>query len=184
MGQINEKSHTLKNGKKVIIRTVKETDAAAFLKLAKQVTAEEIYSLTQASEMNMTIEQEQEWLRSAIENSDHLVVVAELDGEIVGQLDFSNGHRLRNSHTGEFGMGVHKDYREIGIGSLLISALIDWAKKSSKIEKINLSVHQTNERAIATYKKLGFTIEGQKTKDLKYPNNVYIDTILMGLWLK
>lgn len=43
------------------------------------------------------------------------------------------------------------------------------------------AVHKTNERAIAAYKKQGFQIEGTRTKDLKYPNEVYIDTVLMGL---
>jgi RimJ/RimL family protein N-acetyltransferase len=120
-------------------------------------------------------------IRTAKES--HLVLVAEIDSKIVGQLDFSSGHRKRNSHTGDFGMGVHKDFRGLGIGTLLLKALIEWAKNNTQIEKINLCVHQTNDRAIATYKKIGFEIEGVRTKDLKYPNGVYVDTVLMGLHL-
>jgi ribosomal protein S18 acetylase RimI-like enzyme len=80
-------------------------------------------------------------------------------------------------------MGVHKEFRGLGVGSLLLAALVEWAKSNQRIKKVNLSVHQTNDRAIATYKKIGFQVEGLRTKDLKYPNDVYIDTVLMGLQL-
>ncbi len=183
MGKINDKSYKLKNDANVIIRTVTESDAEAYLTLGKSIMSEEIYSLTQADELNLTVEQEREWIKSNIEDESHLIMVAEVDGNVVGQLDFSNGHRKRNAHTGEFGMGVHKDFRGLGIGSLLIRALVDWAKDNPRIEKINLGVHQNNDRAIATYKKIGFQVEGLRTKDLKYPNGVYVDTVLMGLHL-
>lgn len=183
MGTIKPKAYKLKNNGSVVIRTVQEGDAEAYLILGKSIMSEEIYSLTQADELNLTIEQERNWLKSNIEDDKHLIIVAEVDGKIVGQLDFSNGHRKRNAHTGEFGMGVHKDFRGLGIGSFLLEALIDWAKDQPELEKINLCVHQTNERAIATYKKLGFQVEGLRTKDLKYPNDIYVDTVLMGLHL-
>ena len=183
MGQIDEKLHELKSGLSVTIRTVKAEDAEAFLTLGKSIMSEEIYSLTQADELTLTVDQEREWLKANIENENHLVIVAEVEGKIIGQLDFSNGHRKRIAHTGEFGMGVHQNFRSVGIGSLLITALIDWAKRNPKIEKINLCVHQTNDRAIATYKKIGFEVERLRTKNLKYPNGIYVDTILMGLSL-
>jgi RimJ/RimL family protein N-acetyltransferase len=178
---VENKTYKLKNGATVTIRTATEHDAEAYLSLGKSIMAEQIYSLTQPEELNLTIEQEREWLRSKFEDDCHLVICAEVNGQIVGQLDFSNGHRKRNAHTGEFGMGIHKDFRGLGIGSLLIGALVDWAKNNPKIEKINLCVHQNNDRAIATYKKFGFQVEGLRTKDLKYSNDVYVDSLLMGL---
>lgn len=181
MGRINQQSHKLKDGRTVTIRTAHENDAEAYLTLGKSVMSEEIYTLTQADELTFTIEQERNWIKTHIADDAHLIIVAEIDDRVVGQLDFMNGHRKRNSHTGEFGMGVHKDFRELGIGSFLLKALIGWAKNHSEIKKINLSVHKTNERAIAAYKKQGFQIEGTRTKDLKYPNEVYVDTVLMGL---
>ena len=181
MGKIVEKTHRLKNGAIATIRTVRETDAEAYLTLGKSIMAEQIYSLTQPEELNLTIEQEKDWLKSNIDDDCHLVICAEINGQVVGQLDFSNGHRKRNAHTGDFGMGVHKDHRGLGLGSLLIATLIEWAKSNPSIEKVNLCVHQTNERAIATYKKQGFKVEGVRTKDLKYPDGLYIDTVLMGI---
>jgi len=181
MGKINERSYQVKNGITVIIRTARERDAEAYLKLGQSIMSEEIYTLTQAEEINLIIDQEGKWIKSRIENESQLVIVAEVNHLIIGHLDFVNGNRKRNAHTGEFGMGIHKDFRGLGIGSLLIGALIEWAQSNPRIEKINLGVHQTNDRAIATYRKMGFQIEGLRTKDMKYPNGVYVDTILMGL---
>lgn len=181
MGQVPDKRAKLKDGSSITIRTVKESDAGAFLELGRSIMAEQIYSLTQPEEFNLTVEQEEKWLKSHIENDGHLVLCAEINGQLIGQLDFANGPRKRIAHTGEFGMGVHKDFRDLGVGSLLIGSLIEWAKANPKIEKINLCVHQTNQRAIAAYKKHGFKVEGVRTKDLKYPNDVYVDTVLMGL---
>lgn len=183
MGRIEPLNAKLKDGRIVLIRNAKEQDAEAYLNLGKSIMAEDIYSMTQAEELTFTVDQEKEWLKSKIENNNHLVIVAEVQNQIVGQLDFSNGHRKRISHTGEFGMGIHKDFRGLGIGCLLLQCLINWAKIHPEILKINLCVHKTNDRAIHTYKKFGFQIEGIRTKDLKYPNDVFIDTVLMGLEL-
>jgi RimJ/RimL family protein N-acetyltransferase len=183
MGTIVEKIYSLKDGRSVKIRAASELDAKAYLALGKSIMAEEIYTLTQPHELDITLEQEAQWIKSKIDNESHLILIAEVDGEVIGQLDFSNGHRERIAHTGDFGMGVRKDFRGLGIGTFLLKALIDWAKVHSELEKINLCVHQTNERAIATYKKLGFQVEGLRTKDLKYPKGLYVDTVLMGLHL-
>jgi RimJ/RimL family protein N-acetyltransferase len=184
VGHIASKNYKLKDGQTAVIRTVNVSDAEAFLRLGKSIMSEQIFSLTQPEELTLTLEQEQKWLESNIQNENHLIIVAEVSENIVGQLDFSNGHKKRNAHTGEFGMGVHKDYRGLGIGSLLLSALIEWTKNHPNIEKVNLCVHSTNDRAIAMYKKHGFQMEGLRTKDLKYQNNTYVDTVLMGLTVK
>ena len=57
--------------------------------------------------------------------------------EMNGQLNFSNGNKERIAHTGEFGMGVHKGYRGLGIGRLLLESLIQWCRKNETIEKIS-----------------------------------------------
>jgi RimJ/RimL family protein N-acetyltransferase len=169
-----------KSGAEVIVRSAVKQDAAAILDLSKGVIGEEIYQLTSGSEFKMTIESEEKWIESHLANPNHIILVAEMNSKIVGLLDFSNGHRQRISHTGEFGMSVEKTFRDQGIGSLLLKVLIEWAAKSETIEKIGLSVHNNNERAIALYKKMGFEIEGVRKRDLKYGEGQYVDTVVMG----
>lgn len=183
MAAFLEKHFVSKSGDNVVVRSAAEQDASAILSLAKSVIKEEIYQLTSAAEFKMTVDAEEKWIRSHFENPHHLILVAVFDGEIVGMLDFSNGHRERIAHTGEFGMSVAKEWRGQGIGAILLSALFEWATKNEILEKINLSVHSNNERAIALYKKVGFEVEGVRKKDLKYKDGQYVDTVIMGKFL-
>lgn len=141
---------------------------------------EEIYQLTSGAEFTMTIDAEEKWIESHRVNQNHIIIVAEMDSKIVGLLDFSNGHRQRIAHTGEFGMSVEKSVRGQGIGLMLLQVLIEWATQNKTIEKIGLNVHSNNERAIALYKKMGFEIEGIRKRDLKYGDGQYVDTTVMG----
>ncbi len=180
MAEYLAKKLNSKHGAEVIVRSATKQDAAAILDLSKNVIGEEIYQLTSGSEFKMTIEAEEKWIESHYANPNHIILVAEMNSKIIGMLDFSNGHRQRIAHTGEFGMSVDKSARDQGIGSLLLAALIEWASKNSTIEKIGLSVHSNNKRAVALYKKMGFEVEGVRKRDLKYGEGQYIDTVVMG----
>ncbi len=160
MATIEKQIFISNDQREVIIRTVRVDDAEEFLNLGKSIMVEEIYTLTQPDELNLTINQERDWLKSHIENPNHIVLVAEMDGKVVGQLDFSNGHKRRIAHTGEFGMGVDKDYRGLGIGGKLLEVMLNWASRHPLIEKINLCVHSTNLKAINMYEKYGFAKRG------------------------
>ena len=52
---------------------------------------------------------------------------------------------------------------------------------NNTIEKISLSVHNNNERAIGLYKKMGFEIEGTGKQDLKHGDNQHADPIIFDL---
>jgi len=183
MAEYGPRKFKSKSGADVTIRSAYKQDAPMILDLSKSVIEEEVYQLTSGSEFKMTIDAEEKWIESHQLNPNHIILVAETRSKIVGILDFSNGRRNRIAHTGEFGMSVEKLSRNQGIGSLLLSALFEWASSNSLIEKIGLSVHSNNDRAIALYKKIGFEIEGIRRRDLKYGEHRYVDTILMGKFL-
>lgn len=183
MAQYNRRTFIAKSGSEIVIRSAKAEDAQSVLILSRSVLEEEIYQMTSASEFKMTKEDEEKWIASNEIDPNKLILVAEVDSMIVGILDFSNGRRKRISHTGEFGMSVQKRVREQGIGRMLLTALLDWAERNETIEKIGLNVHANNDRAIALYKKMGFAVEGVRKRDLKYGENQYVDTIVMGLFV-
>jgi ribosomal protein S18 acetylase RimI-like enzyme len=68
------------------------------------------------------------------------------------------------------------------IGRRLIEATIE-AARSIGLEKIELSVHATNEPAIALYRSLGFEEEGRKKRGCLV-DGLYDDIILMALQLR
>lgn len=61
------------------------------------------------------------------------------------------------SHVGDFGIIIAKNFRDQGIGTLLMKLTLAEAKKRLKGMKIiTLGVFANNPRAIALYKKFGF----------------------------
>jgi len=61
--------------------------------------------------------------------------------------------------------------------------LISWARDNPAIEKFELQVRSSNERAIRLYESLGFREEGRKVKRLKYGPGVYVDDVYMAIWV-
>lgn len=145
--------------------------------------AEQIFSMTEPGEFQMSIAQEREWIQAMNENPNHFLRVAESRGNIVGMINLSNGHRRRIAHTAEFGMSVARPFRNQGIGRLLIQAMLDWAHENPQLEKISLKVHADNVRAIHLYQSLGFQQEGYLKKELKYGPNHYVDTLILAKWV-
>ena len=92
---------------------------------------------------------------------------------------FQSQERKRMHHTGSFAVMLQKNYRNQGIGKLLIHELLSWAEQHPVIEKVSLGTFSTNTRAIELYKKLGFVEEGRKVGEFKFSDNEYVDDVLM-----
>ena len=109
----------------------------------------------------------------------HLVVMA--DEELVGWCDIIPYIQEASSHVGVLGIGLLPEYRGMGIGKELMLSTI--AKAQNKgITRVELSVREHNQNAIALYKKLGFVQEGISRNAIKI-DGLYEDTIEMALIL-
>ncbi|MFG6147599.1 GNAT family N-acetyltransferase [Halobacillus sp. B23F22_1] len=164
---------------KVIIRTGELNDAKTILNLQRDVITEDEYLISVPEEFNKTIEQQRDSIQRLLENERETLFVAEIDKEVVGWIAFQSPDRQRLSHTGSFGMMLHKDFRGLGIGARLIKKLLLWTEEHPCIEKVSLGVFSTNKRAIDLYKGMGFIEEGRKKKEIKLGENKYVDDVLM-----
>lgn len=101
-----------------------------------------------------------------------VAVVAEEDGGVVGICDV---HRNRPgsemSHIGVLGMAIRKEYRDKGIGTKLITAVIEECK--GKYEIVVLGVFAKNDRAMHLYNKLGFVEYGRLPRGIKRDSRYY-----------
>jgi RimJ/RimL family protein N-acetyltransferase len=79
-------------------------------------------------------------------------------------------------------MSVRKQVWGLGIGSLMLDTLIDWARHTQIVKKINLRARTDNQRAIELYKRKGFVIEGTIRREI-FLNGKYFDHHWMGLEL-
>jgi RimJ/RimL family protein N-acetyltransferase len=170
----------LKNGKLGIIRKADKSDAEAMLEYIDKISRESDFLTFGNGEFDKTVEQEESFIDNVSKQNNALFIIAEVEGKIVGNLNFSGGARPRIAHTGEFGVSVLKEYWGQGIGTELIKYLIEWCKQSGIIRKINLRVRSDNYSAIKVYKKLGFTEEGTITREFLI-NSKFYDSVSMGL---
>jgi len=170
---------TIKNDIEVHIRIGQLDDAKALLDIKRDVISENAYWIPTTDEFNMTVTQQRDSIQKVLENEREIIIIAEVNGIVVGWLEFESQTLKKISHTGSFGIMIHKDYRGMGIGRMLVNELLDWAEKNSFIEKVSLGVFSTNHRAISLYKSMGFEEEGRKIKEIRMNENEYIDDILM-----
>lgn len=105
-----------------------------------------------------------------------------LDGDkVVGWADISPFNNPRLAHRGSLGMGIISGYRGRGLGTQLLKAALEHAKKIG-LEKVELTVYTDNAGAIALYRKLGFEDEGL-IKHYRKLDGRYFDCLAMGLCL-
>ena len=64
----------------------------------------------------------------------------------------------------------------------MLDVLIDWARKSGSVKKINLRVRTDNTRAIQLYERKGFVHEGTISREVVL-DDTYFDRHWMGLEL-
>jgi RimJ/RimL family protein N-acetyltransferase len=173
----------LRSGSIVIIRNPTVDDAHGFVEIMRSVAREGEYTLAEPDEVDWTDQAKRQDIQASLSNPGYLDLVADVDGKIVGFLEFENGHRRRTRHSGMFSIFIRKGWREQGIGTALIGTLLDWATDSPIIEKVTLAVFSTNVRAFAVYQKMGFHVEGRCPRDMKVGDE-YIDSILMYKFVK
>lgn len=110
------------------------------------------------------------------------VYYAVVEKRVVGWCDIMLRDNPRFAHRGSLALGLLPDYRGKGLGTKLINAALEHAKKIG-LEKIDLEVYTINTHAIALYKKVGFIEEGLKRRNRKLDGE-YFDIILMAKFLK
>jgi RimJ/RimL family protein N-acetyltransferase len=174
------KKHKLNNGKVLIIREAQKKDAVSILEYVERIASETNFLTFGPGEFNLSLEQEEQLIESHLNTDNKLLIIAEINQELVGCLNFTGGNRPRIQHTGELGRSVLKEYWGLGIGSALVQTVIQWAKSTGIINKINLRVRPDNDRAIRLYERFGFVREGLITREYSV-NERFYHNVVMGV---
>src|SRR5688572_24930771 len=134
MGQLKPRTLTLKTGETGLLRSAERSaerkDAQAILDHAKANLREGHGNVTLLSEFKLTAADERKWIAEHHDKRDWLAIVAELDGKIIGLLNFKAELRKRLAHRGMFGISVRKEWRGRGVGEAILRSLLEWAGKN------------------------------------------------------
>jgi RimJ/RimL family protein N-acetyltransferase len=182
MGKISPFTFKAKDGTEVTLRTPGAGEGGKLLKAMRQIIAETHETLILLpEEFTLTEEQEEKFIQRHYQGHKNVIIVAEVNGEIIGMLDLATAPRYRINHYGEFGMTIAKQYQGLGIGKEILKTLIKWAKEVAQLEAIRLRVHANNKPARAVYEAVGFKEEGRQLKAIKKGEGKYEDVLLMAL---
>lgn len=142
------------NNSLFVIERARAEDAAALLDYLKIVGGETENLSFGAEGVPLSLEAEQDYLRSQCESADNVQYLAKMDGEIIGTASLNRKPR-RMSHRGEFGISLKKAWWGCGAASALTERILAFAKETG-VEQVNLEVRSDNKRAIALYERFGF----------------------------
>lgn len=101
------------------------------------------------------------------------------DGKHIGKCDYRDVNLVTRTATIGLSIG-ERDYWNQGYGSDVIHTLVRHLFNSLNLRRIQLDTWGGNQRAIKSYEKCGFEIEG-RLRENEYVDGAYYDTIMMGL---
>lgn len=107
------------------------------------------------------------------------ILVALVQGEVVGNLGLHQQPNARRTHAGHIGMAVRDDWHGKGVGKALLSHAIDLADNWLNLQRLELTVWADNTVAQRLYASQGFVQEGlHKAYALRHGR--YTDAIAMA----
>jgi putative acetyltransferase len=98
--------------------------------------------------------------RLTTDAASNYIFVAVADGDVVGNCGLHGNKNPRRQHVWGLGISVRDDWQGRGVGTRLMSTLIDLADNWLGALRLELTVYTDNAAAIAMYRKFGFEVEG------------------------
>jgi RimJ/RimL family protein N-acetyltransferase len=168
---------TARDGRRWTLRPARPTDSRGLARLFADVRREGRWLVTPPSAVSQP--SEAFFIGEMIRGEEGLALVAEADGETVGNILVSIERNVVSSHVGTLSIVVAEGWRDVGIGSAMVRAAQEWAAAHGLL-KIALAVFPDNERAIAVYERAGFVREGLRRRQYRGDGGELRDELLMA----
>jgi RimJ/RimL family protein N-acetyltransferase len=168
-------------GKSVLLRPVKKSDIAYFLKWFND--PEVIQYLGMYLPMTeMSEEKFIEELGTTRATSDALFVIEVIEGASTKPIGNCGLHRINSKdHNATFGIVIgEKDYWSKSYGTEATRLLINYGFQQLNLHRISSSAVAFNERSIKLHKKVGFREEG-RLRQAMFKNGQYHDLVQFGI---
>lgn len=164
----------------VIIREATPDDAAEILAFTNKVNQETDFIVIDELGIELTEELLAINLESIYESENNILLVAEVNGMIVGNVSVKASSEAPIRHIGEVGMSILKDFWGIGLGTILLEEILAWSEETEVIYRLELTVQERNQRAIHLYHKLGFKEEASLERGARSSDGAFLTVLLMS----
>lgn len=167
---------TARDGRRWTLRPARPTDGRALAGLFADVRREGRWLITTPGSVSEP--SEAFWIGEMIRAAEHLVLVAEADGDVVGNVLVSVDRGVATEHIGVLSITIDQEWRDVGIGTEMVAAAQRWTRERG-LRKLSLGVFPDNERAMAVYEKRGFVREGLRRRQYRAGDD-FRDEVLMA----
>lgn len=99
----------------------------------------------------------EQWRRQLLHEDERQLALVALHGaQVVGVGSLGSQPRIRRAHVGGIALAVRPDWHGRGVGTRLLSALLDVADRWMQLHRLELTVYADNTAAVALYQRHGF----------------------------
>lgn len=151
-----EKKIILKDGCEAVLRSPQTADAEDMMKFVKAIAAETDYTLRTPEEYErLTVEAEASSIEKINQSKNITSIICTVDGRLCANCNLQLNLKTKIRHRASIGIAVYKEFWGRGIGGAMIDEMIALAKKSG-VTQLELTVMESNSRAISLYERKGF----------------------------
>ena len=169
-----QKEAQLKDGTKVLLRPMVPDDQDALYEFFKAVPREEARYLRDDVQSRLVVEK---WAKN-LDYKKTLPILAVKDGDIIADATINRRRSGWKWHLGTVRLFVHKDYRNVGLGHLMIEELGRIAYEL-EIEKLIAEIPDLSAAAINAFSKEGFYRAAVIPNMVKDRENRPVDVVVM-----
>lgn len=164
----------------VMIREAIPDDGAEILQTLKIIGSETPFLVMDEEGLAMSEDDMAQNLANLYDSTNNILLVAFVDKKIVGTASVKASNKKRIEHIGEIGISILKGYWGFGLGRLMMEEVIQWAKESGIIRRLELTVQERNQRAVSLYEKIGFKTETIMERGAKTDTGEFLTVHLMS----
>jgi len=168
------KEATLKDGTKVLLRPMVAGDQDALYEFFKGVPREDSRYLRDDVGSKLLVEK---WAKN-LDYTKTLPILAVKNGAIVADATINRRRSGWKWHLGTVRIFVHKDFRKVGLGRLMIEEICQIALKL-ELEKLIVEIPDINRAAITAFNKTGFSRVAVIPNLVKDRENRPLDVVVM-----
>ncbi|MDO4571764.1 MAG: GNAT family N-acetyltransferase [Clostridia bacterium] len=177
------REHALKDGRVLRLRPPRLEDAGLLVEFPKKIGAETDFLLCDKNGIpGLDIEGERAYIQSTLDAPNTAMFLGFIEDELAALCDVRAEGRPRVAHNAQLSVAVLEKYWHIGVGSILMETMIDFARATGVLENLWLDLRADNRRALALYERFGFQAAGRLSRRIRVRGEYY-DALIMELAL-
>lgn len=167
-------------GKNIRLRPERKEDVAKLIAIRNE--EEVLENLSMYLPLQGSVERGEYWFNEELKEkhtNDVEFVIEKLDGTIIGMCGTMDTN-WKNSYTTVWIFLGGPEQRSKGYGSEALGLLVDYIFNEMNLNRVRLFVFEFNKRAVKSYEKCGFKVEGTLRQEL-YRKGKYNDVYQMAI---